>query len=180
MLVSAGIIEEGALFLIERALYGLQESPQDWCVERDRKLSLLRWKGSGGKVRGLVQSRADSSIWLIKEVNPKGLAKEEGNFSGPVLGIVGVYVDDLLITADKNELRDVVTTVSQEWRCCPAQWLSEGVTFCGLEIAVKQGLYLLHQAKYIAELRQRHADIKPQSTLPQFKLEDPQDGGPEA
>ena len=178
VLVAAGIIEEGSLFLIEKALYGLQESPQDWCVERDRRFALLRWKGPDGRPRCLTQSVSDSSIWLLKEWKLVSSSKVQGEPSGKVLGLLGVYVDDLLITAGKLELEELVSTISQEWRCSPVQWVKNGVTFCGLEVRNSGGVYYLSQSKYIGELRQRHADIKPQTTLPQFRTEDPMDGDP--
>ena len=178
VLVAAGIIEEGSLFLIEKALYGLQESPQDWCVERDRRFSILRWSGPNGHQRCLIQSQADSSIWLVKERKPNNPDNGDSNLSDEVLGLLGVYVDDLLITAREAELEELVSVISKEWRCSPVQWVKDGVTFCGLEIAVEDGIYSLHQSKYIAELRQRHPDIKPVATLPQFRFEDPMEGEP--
>ena len=178
VLVSAGIIEEGSLFLIEKALYGLQESPQDWCVERDRRFASIRWVGPNGKPRCLIQSQSDSSIWLVKEWLPDKLDKESGEPAEAILGLLGVYVDDLLITAEPQELSELVSVISKEWKCSPVQWLTEGVTFCGLEIRIADGVYYLHQGKYIAELRQRHEDIKTLNTLPQFRVEDPMEGDP--
>ena len=178
VLVAAGIIEEGSLFLIEKALYGLQESPQDWCVERDRRFSRLRWIGPTGKPRCLIQSQSDSSIWLVKEGLPDKSDGTNGEPTGAVLGLLGVYVDDLLITARPQELSELVNVISKEWKCSPVQWLKDGVMFCGLEIVIRDGLYHLHQGKYITELRQRHDDIKPLHTLPQFRVEDPMEGEP--
>ena len=165
ILVTAGIVPEGSLYLIEKALYGLAESPQDWGAERDRKLRSLRWNDPQNKICGLQQAKSDHSIWLVRELN-------EGQFVGMSKGLLGVYVDDLLLTAEEGLLSGLLEAITGLWKCSSPQTLDEEVVFCGLQIKLESSCYLLGQSKYIQELQQRHADIRASRTLPSFRDEE--------
>ena len=172
VLVSAGIVPEGSLYVIEKALYGLAESPQDWGAERDNRLRSLTFKVTGKGEFGLEQTKADHSIWRIRE-------KVGESFSGPNRGLLGVYVDDLLITAEPPMLKALLDAITTLWRCSNPQMLEEEVVFCGLQIRSEGGKYLLGQSNYIKELQKRHGDIRPSRTLPSFRDEEPVEDSPD-
>ena len=56
-------LSPGAYIQVDRALYGLQESPHSWSLDRDHKLRQLKWKGSKGQEWNLVQCESDGCIW---------------------------------------------------------------------------------------------------------------------
>ena len=162
VLITAGIVPEGSLYLIEKALYGLAESPQDWSAERDSRLKTLEFKTANKSTFGLEQTKADHSIWRIRET--KG-----GDFVGPTRGLLGVYVDDLLVTAETPLLEGLMEKITTMWRCSNPQMLEEEVV---------AGEYLLCQSKYIRELQQRHAEIRESRTLPSFRDKEPAEETP--
>ena len=165
VLVTAGIVSEGALYLIEKALHGLAESPQDWGAERDQCLRSLIWKGQQDRCFGLEQAKSDHSIWRIREVR-------DSAFVGPTRGLLGVYVDDLLLTAEAELVNGLLEAVTTTWGCSEPQSLEHEVVFCGLQIRAEGQTYLLSQSKYVRELQQRHPDIKPGRALPGFRDEE--------
>ena len=171
ILATAGIVTEGSLYLIEKALYGLAESPQDWGAERDSKFRAMKWNRPQKYEFGLEQAKSDHSIWRIRKV-------VNGSFEGPVRGLLGVYVDDLLSTAELELLKGLLQTITKLWRCSDPQLLTEEVVFCGLQIQAIEGAYLICQAKYIRELQQRHPDIRASRTLPNFRDEEPPEESP--
>ena len=166
VLVTAGIISEGALYLIEKALYGLAESPQDWSAERDLRLRGLQWKGPGNRMFGLEQAKSDHSMWKIRGV-------EDDAFTGRTRGLLGVYVDDLLITAESELAKGLLGAITDMWKCSTPQWLEQEVVFCGLQIKAEGQVYLLSQSNYIRELQKRHPDIRPSRNLPGFREDEP-------
>ena len=171
LLLFAGLIEPDQYFRVDRALYGLQESPRDWQLDRDRKLRVLVWAVDGAS-RCLIQCAADCSMWMIKAcegIDESGQPK--GVDSGPPKGILGVYVDDLLITGTSKESQGLLCAIKATWTCSPEQSLEQGtVKFCGLEIDYNAETKCLeiHQAAYIGELANRHGDLK-STALPVFK-----------
>ena len=171
ILVTAGIVPEGSLYLIEKALYGLAESPQDWGAERDSRLRSLVWEGPGKRNFGLQQAKSDYSIWRIRE-------RSGDSFEGPVRGLLGVYVDDLLVTAEDPLLQGLLKAITELWRCSTPQLLDQEVVFCGLQIQKVGKVYLLGQSKYIRELQLRHPDIRLSKSLPSFRDEEPVEGTP--
>ena len=171
VLVAAGIVSEGALYLIEKALYGLAESPQDWGAERDQRFRGLTWKNLQAQCFGLEQARSDHSLWKIREVR-------DGAFVGSTRGLLGVYVDDLLLTAEAELADGLLKAVTTTWKCSEPQSLGQEVVFCGLQIRAEGQTYLLSQSKYMRELQQRHPDIKPGRSLPGFRDEEPAPDAP--
>ena len=143
----------------------------NWQLDRDRKLRVLVWAVDGAS-RCLIQCAADCSMWMIKAcegIDESGQPK--GVDSGPPKGILGVYVDDLLITGTSKESQGLLCAIKATWTCSPEQSLEQGtVKFCGLEIDYNAETKRLeiHQAAYIGELASRHGDLK-STALPVFK-----------
>ena len=76
------------LWTCDKAIYGLRKAPKWWGEERDRQFTKLQWSADG-KHYHLVQSKADSQLWMMRE---RGSPK--------TLGCLIVYVDDILLLCD--------------------------------------------------------------------------------
>ena len=97
----------------------------------------------------------------------------------PPLGMLGVYVDDLLLSSEEAEANALLEAICSLWTCSPEQRSTKGrVTFCGLEIDQNPETFALeiHQASYISELESRHGSSRSVS-LPMFKEEDEEEEG---
>ena len=97
---------------------------------------------------------------------------------GSVRGLLGVYVDDLLLTAEPELLEGLLGAITSMWKCSTPQALDQDVVFCGLQIQQVDKGYTLGQSKYVRELQQRHADIRESRALPSFRDEEPDGGVP--
>ena len=155
----AGFAPHGAYIQVDKALYGLQESPHSWSLDRDRKLANARWKGADGTERRLVHCAADGCIWKIL------------NERDQVKGTLGVYVDDLLFMTAPNELEKAISAIRVVWECSETAYAEseEGMSFCGLQVLQKGQELWLHQEKYVEELRKRYPHLQPSAYLPDFK-----------
>ena len=58
VLIAAGLVAADQLYQVNRALYGLHQSPRDWIITRDAKLKRLTWKLKG-EGRCLRQAQTD-------------------------------------------------------------------------------------------------------------------------
>ena len=92
-----GLVNPGELWTLDRAVYGLRESPFLWAQERDKRLTELRWK-VGKQVYRLSRCPSDSQVWRIIEDTDKK--------KPPILGLLVVYVDDFLLVSDLGQTRD--------------------------------------------------------------------------
>ena len=88
ILVEAGICDEGDLWRIENALYGLQSSPADWSSYRNNVLGKLRWM-FGTEEFHLVRT-SEQNLWKILPT------KEPINKEDVAQGYVALYVDDVM------------------------------------------------------------------------------------
>ncbi|CAE7218324.1 RE2 [Symbiodinium natans] len=168
VLVEAGLVAPGQLFKVEKALYGLHQSPRDWSISRDTKLCALTWSVNG-ETRRLVQSKCDCSIWFIRRVVQDVVVTNE-----PPIGALGVYVDDLLLTSEESETDALLRAIRSLWTCSEEQRSTKGrVIFCGLEIDQNPETKELeiHQSSYIRALEARHGPLR-SAVLPMFKDED--------
>ena len=157
--VLAGFAEPNSYIQVDKALYGLQESPHSWSLDRDVKLRKLRWKGENGAERRLVACASDTCIWRV--LTPEGKA----------IGTLGVYVDDLLFMVEPAELEATIAAIRGVWECSVTEYADnpKGLSFCGIQI-LQQGKNLwIHQEKFIDELAKRYSSLKPSPYMPDFK-----------
>ena len=170
ILITAGIIPPNTLYRVDRALYGLHESPKDWGIDRDNKLRVMEYK-VGDQKRSLVQARSDCSVWLVcpEGVRPDGDSISDAPFTP--LALLGIYVDDLLISGPAEEAEALLNAIKHTWTCSEEQRLDQQtIKFCGLEVdrEPESGALLVHQSSYIGELESRHGSLYSLS-LPTFK-----------
>ena len=62
-----GIVPKDVAWKLNRAVYGLRQSPKWWSNERHRKLRVLTWT-AGKKKLYRERNEADSKVWSLKEV----------------------------------------------------------------------------------------------------------------
>ena len=164
-LTKAGLVSESDRFLIIKAVYGLAESPGDWSVFRDSTLKAFEWHTRTGGLRRLRQLVAEPSLWFIVEVHSDSERQEP-----TILALLGVYVDDILLTGIREELDDFYQALAGLWKLADPSWLEDGIKFCGIQIELDQdGSWLLHQDDYLLELIRRYEVGYATSELPTFR-----------
>ena len=63
-----GLLPEGTIWKLKKALYGLRTSPLAWEVERDNTLAQLQWEVEEGWY-GLVPAKGSPCLWAIVELD---------------------------------------------------------------------------------------------------------------
>ena len=164
-LVKAGLVSESDRFLIIKAVYGLAESPGDWSVFRDSTMKVFEWHTRTGGHRRLRQLVAEPSLWFVVEVQSNSEMQEP-----TILALLGVYVDDILLTGVREELDDFYQALAGLWKLADPSWLEDGIKFCGIQIELgRDGSWLLHQDDYLLELLRRYEIGHANNELPTFR-----------
>ena len=126
-------------------MYELQESPRLWGACRDQLLAELCVEIEGRKVV-LVQGCVESSWWRVQDKD-----------SSALIGILVIYVDDILLCGATNTVRALAQAIQRLWKTSPLQFVEEKeIRFLGIEIARVPGGYSLSQKAYIEELLRIH------------------------
>ena len=63
-----GLLPEGTIWKLKKALYGLRTSPLAWEVERDNTLAQLQWEVEE-RWYGLVPAKGNPCLWAIVELD---------------------------------------------------------------------------------------------------------------
>ena len=138
------------LWTLEKAVYGLRESPALWSAERDGQLLKAEWS-VGKKTYYLRRCPSNSQVWLITE---------KGDASLKSLGIMVVYVDDSLFQTEEGPMRDgFLAALNKVWTLDKEETLRVGgtLTFLGIEMYMrKNGDIVLHQRAFIQSLLDKY------------------------
>ena len=138
-----GIVGKHVVWRLQKAVYGLRQSPKWWSDTRDANLRRLKTMVAG-KEYFLRQNEADSQVWTIC------------NDDQQLLGVVRVYVDDFLVMAPKGELRTaMVSAITSLWTFGTARTLSPttSLTFLGIDWSRRaNGDIVLSQERFVQEL----------------------------
>ena len=123
-----GLLPEGTVWKLKKALYGLRTSPLAWEVERDNSLAQLQWE-IGRKWSGLTPAKGNPCLWAVVRLDAengvfpvKGCSQEKGGEASRSIGIqtegqeqplellggLVTCVDDLLLAMPEEHLRPVV------------------------------------------------------------------------
>ncbi|CAE7296882.1 RE1 [Symbiodinium sp. KB8] len=136
------------LWLVQRPLYGLRESPMIWSEFRNAKLRLIEIDHRGKKLR-LHQAVSESELWLLRE-----------DGTNELYGLLVVYVDDLMYLAEPTVVEQLHKAITSMWPASSLEWIDnlKGVRYLGVEI--KQDptskAFSISQQAYIAELLRAH------------------------
>jgi KUP system potassium uptake protein len=101
----------------------------------------------------LVQLRTESNLWKVVEVE-----------TGKVVGMVGVYVDDILLSGPQAVVDALIAAFQKLWETSKPEVPSESTStkFCGLEIKRgPSGSVQLAQKDYVMDLVARYAEELP-------------------
>ncbi len=90
-LADLGVLEQ-PLWLLEKALYGLRESPKAWQITRDKELGKMKLRLKG-KTFKLQRSGADPSVWFVVDASKT---------SDEPLAVILAYVGDFLMTGPQT------------------------------------------------------------------------------
>ena len=147
--VDCGLASPSERWLINGAMYGLQESPHDWSCFRDSRMARFAWQNELGSFQ--LRRTPEPNLWQIIQLGDK----EEDE---KAVGAMAVYVDDILITAPEAIAASVLERLRKEWTCSEPEWIGESswVKFCGMELKKEQGALLLGQPSYVRDLLERH------------------------
>ena len=142
-------------------------SPRAWGLLRDRELGKMHAWYEGQYV-WLEQSSADVCIWLVRSgpelssllvvkegplpAHPMSEEQAEVAFGPCPLGVVGVYVDDLLLTAPRPLVECLVAMITRVWGCSEPDWAGKtAVKFFGVEVRrAPSGVFHLSQETYLS------------------------------
>ena len=163
ILYDAGLIDHDEVWVVTEAMYGLTTAPRDWASHRDNQLRHLRWTqvilGEERKL-GLVPL-ADPNLWVVKEWKADG--KGGVLVAGPPLGYLAVYVDDLLVVAERSTAEKLAQVLDATWPAGPPEYVEAGgpaMKFLGMEIQKSEkGDIEVHQHCYAQELLQRNGVV---------------------
>ena len=161
-----GITQPDEVWLVDKALYGFQSSPAHWAVYRDQTMRRFTWQGdaSPGEMQKeyKLEQTPEGNLWRIlckggdapgEEVRPDGYRQ---------VGLVVVYVDDLMVLAEPHAKHSFLKRLKAEWICStPEEVDHEGwVRFCGFELQWSgQGDHKklkVGQQSYTRDLLNRH------------------------
>ena len=155
ILLQAGLVEAGVVFIVKRALYGLRESPALWAAHRTETLRGLSVESPEGHVY-LKQMMTDGELWMIL-VEPKGGGR-------PILrGILVTYVDDLLYMGQRELIVQIHEKISSIWPCSTLEFADEGLRYLGMELVQEEAYVTLSQESYVDNLVRLHG-LDPQSS----------------
>ena len=167
-----GLATSEHIWLIDKALYGLTSSPRDWSLHRDDVLPTIKWQRQrqGRTVDGVFRKTPDQNVWRMEEAD---------NESGKIhwTGLMSVYVDDLLFTAEEGCLDAATTAIAEVWAISEVEKTGEGrvVKYCGFEIESvldDNGLangFIVSQKKYEQEMIQRFG-VEKSTDFPHVRL----------
>ena len=136
LLLRLGYAKEDEVWIAEKAMYGLRQSPRSWSLHRDSTLVNLVIPGL--KLR---QTASEQNLWAI----------EDDEYQ--LVGLILVYVDDMLICG-RGEVPEVVLRVLQDvWETSPPERIDEASTskFLGMEITKVNGMLKATQTAFIKE-----------------------------
>lgn len=147
VLIDLGLRDENEMWRLNRALYGLRESPRYWGLERDLLLRDLRFSKNGENY-SILQSEVDPCLWHIKS-----------DKSPECKAVLTTYVDDLLVIGEFEIIQEVIKAIRSLWKTTEPEYLlpnEHGVMrFLGIEIERTPGYMFIHQTRYIHDLLQR-------------------------
>ena len=158
LLKDTQILKEGSQekWLIQKAIYGLIESPKDWADHRDAILQKVCWFDEATKKQRWIERTAENHLWQVRS----------DGVSDPI-GFLGVYVDDLIVIGQDALVEQVmqnlmkVFTMAEPTKVTPEKCVS----FCGYEIGMDENFnYTISQEKYVEELIKKYGleGVEPQ------------------
>ena len=150
ILVRLGLVKEGEMWLVEKALYGLCESPKLWGDYRDIEISQMSFQANFITYE-YQQSFAEENLWLVRR-------KDAGD-GDQVEGFALVYVDDVMLFGTREIVEGGLQSFRRTWETSEPTWVGdrEPVRYCGMELSrTEQGDFFANQCSYLREIVRRY------------------------
>ena len=168
LLSDCGLIPKDQVWVVEKALYGLDTSPADWRWFRDETVKTFTWKCKDCDMK--LSKTHEPNLWKVQSLSTT--ATDGGN-AWKTCGFCAFYVDDVICVGDREVVDSFLTRLEAEWPCSPREWVTDDkwTKFLGFELKWKGSVLLLSQHAYIQELAQRH-NIEESRPIPFSKPEE--------
>ena len=145
LLVQNGYALHDEIWVVDRPLYGLRESPAIWSRCRSVRLASAVVPHDG-RTLTMEASSAYKELWLV--------------FDGPILAaMIITYVDDLFYLAEEEVIKSLHRWVTEAWPCSELEWAAseEGTRYLGIEIKQREDCsFSLSQIGYINDVLRSH------------------------
>ena len=154
--IDMGLCKPDEVWFVDKALYGLRESPKLWGDFRDAELCQARWEVEGVEYC-LQQMTSDDQLWRVTQSTllTDGPAREVST-----LGFILVYVDDIFTVGNAKVMGGFHNWLSSKWECDPVALLEQRqpLRFLGMEIHVGEdgASFEVSQKGFIEELFRAH------------------------
>ncbi|CAJ1333938.1 unnamed protein product, partial [Effrenium voratum] len=134
---------------------------QRWSDHRDRELQALVWETEGRKCH-LEQCVAEPNLWRMIQITQEGER---------LMGLVSIYVDDVLTTAETEVRKAFEKVIAQKWETNVPDELTEEneVRFLGMNIKKEGTDVFIHQKDYVEEVLERHQEEVVKAKSPMTK-----------
>ena len=155
VLLSSGFVKPNTFWEADKALYGYRKSPRLWGDYRDQVVATMKIPFKNGCLR-LHQMVSEPNLWRVVYVQD-----EETGETGEMefVGMMLVYVDDILILGDMTVIDSVTEALQNQWETSqPEDVVSEkGVRFLGTEVwRSEEGIWATTQSHYTTDLLVRN------------------------
>ena len=160
---------QGERWVVEKAMYGLTESPEDWGDFRNSRVKEMKWWSQG--VKRWLRRSAEPHLWEVCQNDGSDEMSETS-----VVSYVAVYVDDLMVTGKRDVTLEVMEELAKTFQMTKPEevTMEQEVTFCGYQIKKTETGYALHQGKYVEEVLKKH-NIQKSEPVPCLKISDEPD-----
>ncbi|CAL1145464.1 unnamed protein product [Cladocopium goreaui] len=168
LLILAGLAKPDEFYEVIMALYGYKESPKLWSDYRDQEIAKMELPCEGG-ILTLQQMITEPNMWrmMLKQPGPNVQTNEE-----EFVGLLLVYVDDLLVLGFPSSIAAVIQGVQAKWETSEPETINmqKEVRFLGAELWRREdGAWLMTQTNYIKDLLKRNLGADP-TTWPTRKI----------
>ena len=153
LLIALGLVGSDEWWEALKAVYGYRKSPRLWSDHRDRTVRKMRIVTDQGVIV-LQQMISEPNMWKVMLYETEELEGE-----GQLIGLVLIYVDDLLILSDLTTVDLILEKIKSVWELSqPEEINSEvGTRFLGSELwRWKTGHWMTTQKGYTVDLLRRN------------------------
>ena len=151
------VVDDGVVWKIKKALYGLRKSPIAWETERDTTLKSLTWSHDETEYR-LLPCPGSPCLWTVIPLHFGEEPCVKTSSEELTRGVVITYVDDLLLTGWQHHIDSITKAgkhVMKKSGSLPegkseAESSLDGIDFLGARITSDEdGTVWCDQSKYI-------------------------------
>ena len=105
-------------------------------------------------MRFWLERTPEQHLWKIRKA-PEGAEDNKSRTAG----WIAVYVDDFLITMNKEELPSAFAAIKKKWKCSEEEYITteKAMRFCGYEVtAMRDGGFVLKQEGYVRDILDKY------------------------